>query len=243
MCLHLKCVVHRDDSVVCTECGQVLTDHGSLTNVDPLCNTNHKLSSYRRKHHINERLSQLNINESAVPDKLMRHLKKYLFPIFEACGDITKPHVQRALQYLGRREGRNFTTKYLEKWLQIRYKVTGKRPNPLNESEKESVIRIYIAFEQFFEYNKHPSRKHIANVNHVLRHCCRLIGRKDLYKYLPLMLDEKKKVEHDKFFKYYCETSGIPFESVIYKEKLCFYFYSVYGKNPRRRASPTAAMG
>ena len=196
----------RDDYFTCTKCGECDIDldyfeqqyteevlqSGTIINQQNLStrrSANDNISTYHRRAHLMERLSQSLCREPEIPDNDKQAIqeiydgwKKFDKTFTQRIGNIQeklyKRDVQRILRLLNSKEhNMKWTTKYLEKWKSISrflYKYEHNTEMTLQITENQ-IIKIgskFITFSHLWDRlkqeGKFPERKHFPNYNFIL---------------------------------------------------------------------------
>lgn len=192
-----------NNDYTCTSCGNTVTsvlwsqlfERGIITNqmldsselvknkeqIIEKSKENEKETSYQRKSHIMERLSQSLCREPNIPDSILDDIRKRSNQLrkedtgysrrFRKC-KISKQDVQRLLRHLNEEKNSSiYTTKYLEKWKTIRSILLGEDYKEYFMPDND-VIRLGFLMNQFSEaWNRlklkgmFPERKHFPNFN------------------------------------------------------------------------------
>jgi hypothetical protein len=140
-------------------------------------------SNYKRIHHWHERVSQLQLLESAISDKEFDTIEKAIFAT--GVERIDKTLIRSVLRPLK-------LQKYIEKWLQIMWRITGERPPQLSDEECCQMDGLFIAIQVPFQHFKPLWRKNFLNYNYTFHRLLIAIGRDDMRKYFPLIKSKSK---------------------------------------------------
>ena len=151
-------------------------------------------SNYKRLHHFHERISQLMLQESVIPkehfESITHKLREY--PV------INKSSVRAVLRSLKMQ-------KYIEKWLQIAWRVTKCKPpelpNCLNMKLDDLFIRIQAPFEKF----KPDKRKNFLNYNYTFHRFFQMLQCPQFSMFFPLIKSKQKRVILDEVWRKICE--------------------------------------
>ena len=174
-------------SVVCTACGAVQSE---LVIYDYMFgkSCNRRFSNYKRIHHFHERISQLLLHESSIPDKDMLQIAEKLLD--GTYTHINKDVIRKVLRPL------NMQT-YIEKWLQIIYTITGVRP-PV--PGPQLLIKIDSMFQELqapFDKIAKGRRKNFLNYNYVLCRLFQVLGCPKFCMFFPLIKSKAKVAQLD----------------------------------------------
>jgi len=203
----------RDDYYVCTVCGECDLDldfadyngtwvsevvaSGSVGTEENSGNqkptsrkmANDGVSTYHRRAHLMERLSQALCREPQIEDKDLQTIReiyegwKQFDPNFSERvrkeeEHLSKKDVQRILRFLNAKEkNTKWTTKYLEKWKSVSrdlYNLEHHKDFDLGISENDVIkigskfIRFSNLWDEYKKSNCFPERKHFPNYNFIL---------------------------------------------------------------------------
>ena len=168
-CTHLARVGNEGSNVAfyssCDACGAVQSSGYGKSAADYW--TRRKSSNYRRIHHWHERISQLCLLESAIPDEHLLQIAERLLDGTHAVVD--KCVIRGVLRSLNMQL-------YIEKWLSIVWRITGimpPRPGPVLLMQLDNMFQ---ELQQPFSAQRPEGRKNFLNYNYVL---CRLFQKLD----------------------------------------------------------------
>ena len=140
-------------------------------------------TNYKRIHHFHERISQLMLHESQIPDvefELIR--QKFAESTYTV---INKDNIRAVLRSLKMQL-------YIEKWLQIIYRLTGIRP-PMPGPQLISMLdQMFLELQRPFDAHKTPTRKNFLNYNYIF---CRLFQKmkcSQFCMFFPLIKSKQK---------------------------------------------------
>jgi hypothetical protein len=142
-----------------------------------------KSSNYKRIHHWHERISQLLLLESEIPRAEMLQIAERLCDGTHAI--INKDTVRSVLRSLNMQL-------YIEKWLQIIFKVTRIQPPCPGPLVVQQLDYLFQELQRPFEAHKGPDRKNFLNYNYVF---CRLFQKMDCAQFgmfFPLIKSKPK---------------------------------------------------
>eukprot|EP01027_Heterolobosea_sp_BB2_P027439 GEZU01042838.1.p1 GENE.GEZU01042838.1~~GEZU01042838.1.p1 ORF type:complete len:271 (+),score=39.90 GEZU01042838.1:85-813(+) len=197
---------HRTCEYACPECGTV-NDSQFL----PISQADRQLEvlrnhAYKHIYHWHERLRFLYCNDTEVDIATMAALgqKCEAIPNGTALLDnptMAKSVIQRAIKMLCLEGMQGVKRPMLEKWIQIRYVLTNKKPDFWGE---DSFYDFMEKMDKFFIRTCVPilqlapeGRRHIINLNFLLRHAVyNMYGEEALKKaapYLPNLKNKKKR--------------------------------------------------
>jgi len=169
-------------SRVCTNCGIV-------ENVVVFWETMYgrsvptKCSNYKRIHHWHERISQLLLLESQIPHAEMVQIAEKLCDGTHQ--SINKDSVRAVLRSLNMQL-------YIEKWLQIIYRITGIAPPVPGPLLIQQLDSLFQELQRPFNAYRAPGRKNFLNYNYVF---CRLLQKMECTKFcmfFPLIKSKPK---------------------------------------------------
>ena len=121
--------------------------------------------------------------ESPIPAKEFDAIEA---AIFQTSADvIDKTLIRKVLRSLKMQ-------KYIEKWLQIMWRVTGQRPPSLSDEEVCQMDGLFIAIQVPFLHFKPLWRKNFLNYNYTFHRLLIAIGRDDMRKFFPLIKSQSK---------------------------------------------------
>lgn len=197
--------VERYDPEQCVSCGSGDFCYGSSAAGDPgarVCNRcgvvapgnvyfdtmygRHlptRSSNYKRIHHWHERISQLLLMESRIPDEQMLQIGERLCDGSVAV--LNKDTVRAVLRSLKMQP-------YIEKWLQIVYRISGVAPPLLGPLVVRQLDAMFLELQRPFETAKIAGRKNFLNYNYVF---CRLLQQLDCDRFcmfFPLIKSKTK---------------------------------------------------
>jgi hypothetical protein len=140
-------------------------------------------SNYKRIHHFHERLSQLVLAETNIPKQDMLCIARTLC----ANGPITltKDSVRKVLRPLKMQ-------RYIERWLQIIYRLTGERPPHISDMMVMQLDALFVELQRPFDVMKQDGRKNFLNYNYVLRRLFQQVGCSKFCVFFPLIKSEAK---------------------------------------------------
>ena len=176
---------------VCLDCGAV----------DASCNyyetrygraISTRSSNYKRIHHWHERISQLLLLESAISDDHMDQIHTaFMESEFKVYNKDTIRAILRSLDM----------QLYIEKWLQIMYRLTGVAPPVPGPVLLDQLDELFLVIQNAFDICSSKNRKNFLNYNYVL---CRLLQKMKCYDYcmfFPLMKSKQKLAALDTIWK------------------------------------------
>lgn len=171
---------------------------------------------YLQRHHFSERLNAFLCNDPELPWGLLYIIKdeiEILDPGFQTLRDETqaKELVRKAIQRLVKRKERHARSTMQEKWILIRYEITGLKPEvPPGFSER--MMHKFNYFLNAWFRNKPTERKNILHLNSLLRELCgQCFGTefmRQTFPYFPLLKNKKKVSQVECQLKAVCESLG-----------------------------------
>lgn len=217
-CEHLKQVEDvASGTIVCTGCGLVLDDHGLSTAV---LRDSSRGKPTKKIYHFNERISQWLMRETWIDEdkndcdeldfpKIVDALRIQLDTTGKKDKDITKQDVRAALRKIR-------LNKYLEKWIQIKYRYITYTRGRVKKMVKPrlptptQIERLKVRFQQleepFHRYKHliHPKRHNMMNYNFVFRKLLRLEQLDEFVDFFPKISTCKILERLDLCWKYIC---------------------------------------
>ena len=182
--------------VVCRGCG---VEQGFLSDTP----RTHRTSNYKRIHHWHERISQLLLCESTIPDAEFEQIAERLLDGSHTV--LSKDVVRTVLRSL------NMQT-YIEKWLQIVQRVTGVEPPKPGGFLLLTLDDKFQALQQPFANTHDAKRKNFLNYNYVF---CRLFQELNCDKFcmfFPLIKSRQKLRALDDMWKRMVTWQGRPYQ-------------------------------
>ena len=149
---------------VCRACGAVNNDtfgFGDMQAYPPRRSS----SNYKRIHHWHERVSQLLLQESRIPDEHFQQIAERLLDGTHTY--VNKDIIRAVLRSLNMQM-------YIEKWLQIIWRLTGIEPPKPGAQLMQCLDDAFIELQRPFDQMKATGRKNFLNYNYVL---CRLFQK------------------------------------------------------------------
>lgn len=140
-------------------------------------------SNYKRIHHWHERISQLFIHESEIPSEQMLLIAEKLCDGSHQV--LNKDSIRTVLRSLNMQL-------YIEKWLQIIYRITGVRPPRPGPLLVQQLDNMFHELQRPFDAFKTPGRKNFLNYNYVFRRLFHVIGCAKFSMFFPLIKSQSK---------------------------------------------------
>ena len=167
---------------VCTSCGIVVSGtygSGDATRFPPRVTT----SNYKRIHHWHERISQLLLQESAIPDEDFLQIAERLLDGTHTV--INKDVIRSVLRSLNMQL-------YIEKWLGIIQRITGIEPPKPGARLLEMLDTAFTELQQPFKHFKVEGRKNFLNYNYVFCRLFQRLGCTQFCMFFPLIKSRQK---------------------------------------------------
>ena len=140
-------------------------------------------SNYKRVHHWHERISQLLLMESEIPDTEMLEIAEKLCS--GAYTVLNKDNIREVLRSVNKQS-------YIEKWLQIVFKITGVQPpcpGPLILRELDS---LFLELQRPFEACKQQGRRNFLNYNYVFNRLFQKLNCTQFCIFFPMIKSQAK---------------------------------------------------
>mgnify|MGYP001164965766 CR=1 FL=1 len=167
---------------VCSDCGVVVAStFGCSDDVryPPRCST----SNYKRIHHWHERISQLLLQESAIPHADFIQIARRLLDGSHSV--INKDVIRGVLRSLNMQL-------YIEKWLQIIQRVTNLEPPKPGCQLLNMLDQAFTELQQPFANFKTQGRKNFLNYNYVFCRLFQKLGCAQFCMFFPLIKSRQK---------------------------------------------------
>lgn len=221
-------VVETEGELVCSACGVVL-DSMVCGDAPSAPGYGSKASSYQSILHFRERLALYQCEDTPIPDRdfalIQSAYADWLMEEGRGATDLTKIDVQTILH----RIGRTFCNRYYEKWIQIRWRLTGLKPPMFTGEELAFLLQRFTATEHAWHVirpqglkprrnraGKLPRvRAHMPNFNYMFVKLLEFMGRGDLARYFPQLKSTDRVRLNESFWRDICRYHCWPFVSVI----------------------------
>lgn len=187
---------------VCSDCG-VVQPGVDFSRYE--CNNyiTRKTSNYKRVHHFHERVSQLLLHESSIPNAqfilIARKLCDGTYSV------INKDAIRSVLRSLNLQI-------YIEKWLQIIWRVTDITPPTPGSVILQQLDGMFTELQQPFDAHKTDGRKNFLNYNYVFCRLFQEIGCPQFSMFFPLIKSKQKLKALDDMWKPMVESVGWKFK-------------------------------
>ena len=142
-----------------------------------------KYSNYKRIHHWHERISQLLLLESEIPNHEFRLIAEKLCDGTYTV--LNKDCIRAVLRSLNMQL-------YIEKWLQIIHRITGIMPPMPGPMLVRQLDNLFLELQQPFEHFKAQGRKNFLNYNYVFCRLFQKIGCPQFCMFFPLIKSRQK---------------------------------------------------
>eukprot|EP00741_Cyanophora_paradoxa_P016337 tig00020912_g15773.t1 len=150
-------------------------------------------SNYLRKYHVSERLKQHCLEDSPVPRTCWQLSARRM-----AGKEWSKDNIRQVLRALKQQ-------KYIERWAQIKWRITGERPPPMSAEDMDRVQEMFALVEVPFSMFKSQGRKNMLNYNYVFRQIFVLLDLPQHLPFFPLLKSRQKLSELDSIWNRICE--------------------------------------
>ena len=183
---------------VCRACGCIAENTYGMDDARAL-SLPYVSSNYKRIHHWHERISQLLLHESTIPEEHMQKIGKCL--IDGGHTFINKDVIRTILRSLNMQV-------YIEKWLQIIQKVTGIEPPKPGNQLLNMLDQAFVELQEPFKYNKVMERKNFLNYNYVFCRLFQKLGCTQFCMFFPLIKSKQKLKSLDAMWEAMVSTIG-----------------------------------
>ena len=187
---------------VCSDCGVVQpgVDVSSLQSTEHI---SRKISNYKRVHHFHERVSQLLLHESPIPNEQFVQIASKLTD--GTYSVINKDTIRAVLRSLNLQI-------YIEKWLQIIWRVTSITPPIPGSIILQQLDSMFNALQEPFRHYKIEGRKNFLNYNYVFCRLFQEIGCPQFSMFFPLIKSKQKLKALDDMWRPMIESIGWTFK-------------------------------
>lgn len=173
-CINSKCLGYniisceRDGYYVCIDCGSVCSHVPMFQELDPFfyksikctghsspdCSENKRRPKYSRLFHFNEILAAFNIQGPRIDNRDMEVIKKEILESgIDNPGKLDIQRIQRLIDNKYKVE--RFSRRYGEKWIQIKYRIFKKRPEPMSHYLITRLRHIFKTLWMTWPYVRH----------------------------------------------------------------------------------------
>jgi hypothetical protein len=140
-------------------------------------------SNYKRIHHWHERISQLLLQESRIPDDHFAQITERIRQ--GAYTFVNKDVIRAVLRSLGMQM-------YIEKWLQIVQRLTGVEPPKPGPLLTQQLDDMFLQLQTPFSMCKITGRKNFLNYNYVLCRLFQILKCPQFGMFFPLIKSKQK---------------------------------------------------
>ena len=158
-----------------------------------------KSSNYKRIHHWHERISQLLLTESQIPNWDMLLIAEKLCDGTHTTLD--KDVIRSVLRPLGMQT-------YIEKWLQITHRLTGICPPAPGAQLLMELDAKFVEMQRPFNQYAHEKRKYFLNYNYVFCRLFQKLGCHQFCMFFPLIKSKQKLRALDEMWSGMVESIG-----------------------------------
>ncbi|AUD57255.1 VLTF3 [Pleurochrysis sp. endemic virus 1a] len=169
-------------SLVCESCGAIQPGNVIFENMYGK-HFNTKNSNYKRIHHWHERISQLLLLETPIPDDHMLQIAEKLLD--GSYNVIHKDIIREVLRPLKMQV-------YIEKWLQIMHRITGIAPPAPGARLVQQLDALFQEMQQPFAVTRENGRKNFPNYNYVFCRFFQKMGCEQYCMFFPLIKSAPK---------------------------------------------------
>ena len=194
--------IHQHDGlIVCTSCGRsndILLDTDKPNYKEPM-QTSKNYTAYKRRNHLNERISQFQAKETIeIPNEIYEEIKLEIKKLRLSNDDITHKVMREILKKLG-------YNKYYEHITHIICFLTCKLPITISREAEHKIDMMFEEIQEPFEIYKPKNRKSCLNYNYLMHKFFELLELDDYLIYFPLLKNREKLQEVDMTWKHICE--------------------------------------
>ena len=195
----------RTCDYVCICCGCVQPGI-RLPAVAHASNAGHRPTNYKRIHHWHERISQLLLCESHIPDEHFELIREKL--VDGTYSIINKDCIRSVLRSMNMQL-------YIEKWLQIIYRITGIRPPVPGPQLVMMMDQLFLELQTPFEHYKLQGRKNFLNYNYVFCRLFQKVNCNQFCMFFPLIKSRQKLNALDEMWKQMTTSLGWEVTSIV----------------------------
>jgi len=183
---------------VCVACGCIANETfgmGDAARFPP----RHSTSNYKRIHHWHERVSQLMLAESAIPDDQFLQIAECFLDGSHTV--INKDAIRGVLRSLNMQL-------YIEKWLQIIHRITGIEPPKPGAQLLIMLDASFTDLQRPFAQSKLEKRKNFLNYNYVFSRLLQRLGCTQFSMFFPLIKSKAKLKALDQMWESMAKSIG-----------------------------------
>ena len=140
-------------------------------------------SNYKRVHHWHERISQLLLMESEIPDAEMLEIAEMLCS--GAYTVLNKDNIREVLRSVKKQH-------YIEKWLQIIFKITGVQPPCPGALILRELDSLFLQLQRPFDAHKDSKRRNFLNYNYVFNRLFQKLNCPQFCVFFPTIKSQAK---------------------------------------------------
>jgi len=194
--------VHQHDGlIVCTSCGRsnsILLDTDKPNYKEPM-QSSKNYTAYKRKNHLNEKISQIQAKETIdIPNEIYDQIKQEIKKLRLVDDNINHKVMRDILKKLG-------FNKYYEHITHIICFITRKLPITISREAEHRIDMMFEEIQEPFELFKPKNRKSCLNYNYLMHKFFELLELDDYLIYFPLLKNREKLQEVDMTWKRICE--------------------------------------
>lgn len=189
---------HVGGDLVCWDCAHVQSRSFVCGDNNESCGYSYiKRSNYKRIHHFHERLSQLLLQESRIPDEAFDRIRAEIKQ--RGLTELNKTNIRAVLRALGMQV-------YIEKWLQIIHRLTGCKPPAPPSSVLVQLDMMFLALQIPFLNHRPHNRRNFLNYNMVFQRLFQRLGVPEYAQFFPLIKSKAKLQALDETWRKICES-------------------------------------
>tara|TARA_B100000795_G_scaffold261632_1_gene238600 strand:+ start:101 stop:1159 length:1059 start_codon:yes stop_codon:yes gene_type:complete len=193
-------------SRVCSACGVVEPGPIIFEEIFGKPQAHGPYGNYRRAHHFHERISQFLLMESSIPHEQMLRIAQSICD--GTCNVLNKESIRRVLRSLNLQI-------YIEKWLQIIFRITGIQPPCPGPLVVLQLDALFNELQQPFESQKPKNRKNFLNYNYTFNQLFQKMGCPQFCMFFPMIKSKQKLRTLDDTWKRMTETINWPAPALL----------------------------
>ena len=202
---------HNDGSIhdhysVCGVCGAVDSATFGFSDDWSRVISRRCTSNYKRIHHWHERVSQLLLCESRIPEEHFQQIENCIRS--GAYTVINKDVIRAVLRSLNMQV-------YIEKWLQIIWRVSGIEPPKPGQQLLQWLDDAFTELQRPFKYCRNEGRKNFLNYNYVRCRLFQKLGCTQFCMFFPLIKSRQKLLVLDETWRAMCDNLGWEFTPLV----------------------------